>query len=136
VPTNWTTPDTNQWVLHQRGPQRQIIKLPSDLPYLGSYSSLEERIFARELLKRNIPFHAQVSHGFGRQAQGGIVSDFEIPGIGTVEIVGEYWHSFQPAEDEKQVYYAALNKRLIRIWSNDILHRLDWVMTTMVGMRL
>jgi len=123
--------------LTSTGPRRQVIHAEPALPELGPYSSLPEKIFARALMQRGIPFMTQVSVAGGRQAIGGFVLDFVLYTLGlVVRIQGDYWHTREGAiaKDAAQaLLLKSRGQRLVDVWEHDILTRLDWVLREQIG---
>lgn len=99
------------------------------LPYLGERASIPERIFAKELLRRGIPFEAQVPVAGGVGQPGGALVDFKLTSLHAwVRVQGEYYHPNKTREAQQALLLGTPTWRVIDIWVWDVLHRLDWVM--------
>ena len=89
------------------------------------------------MTRRGILFDAEVNKAGGTKFTGGIVSDFILRGRKVVvEVDGDYFHTLegqQVKDNAKDIYYAQMGYRIVRIWEHDILNRLAWVVTERIG---
>lgn len=120
-----------------RGPKIKRYLPPEIRLNLGSHTSRLEEKFALELLRRGIPFEAQVSVAGGRVFAGGAVVDFILPQMKTaIRIQGAYWHGSglkRASDDAETLKLASLGYRVIDVWEEDIKYRLNWVFDYLIG---
>jgi hypothetical protein len=144
MPRNWLTlpklPGLEKPVLHVQGPRKKTIAVAEVLPYLGPMASLPAKHLAKELMRRGYEIQAEVPMAGGTSTAGGMVVDIQIPAMKLViRVQGEYWHTragIQSRDDAEALYLKGKGLRVVDVWVWDIDHRLDWVLTYQIGIRL
>ncbi len=107
----------------------------------GSYPEfLVWKWLADKGYKPGIDFQFQSSYFGGRRDLGGLVADFIVDALTpplVIRVQGEYWHGArggaQSRDDAESILLRANKWRVVDAWTNDILHRLDWVVDVLIG---
>jgi hypothetical protein len=122
------------------GPRTQAIQVEPNIPDLGPFASIPQRILTAALQKRGERVEFEIPFAGGRSKLGGMVLDLWLPNRGpagtAIRVQGDYWHSLDPtrAQDDAQATYLRSRRiQVVDVWERDILQRLDWVLTQQIG---